>query len=181
MAQIFPQVFGNSLGSHEVPRVLTGYSRVLEPTGLPPYPHFCAIKERILKKTRNVFKLKYTWWLGNTSPELPGPGAMSVDCAPGQQHLCPPSIPPHSQNKAAFNWPRREGQESRSGEYSQLDRKNWFSMANPARQRRGQLGAHPGVPFQNLWHQGGGAPSQGRTGLWIKPKIGKELLVRQEF
>lgn len=48
-AGIFPQVFVNSLGSHKVPRVLTGYSRVLEPIGLPPHPHFCAIKKRILK------------------------------------------------------------------------------------------------------------------------------------
>lgn len=73
-----------------------------------------------------------------------------------------------SQNKAAFNWPGREWQEGRSGECSQLDRKNWFRVASPTKEKR--LAAQPGLPCLNLWHLAGvwGAPPKGRVGLWLK-------------
>lgn len=100
------------------------------------------------------------------SPEWTGPGAMSGGCAPGQQHLWWGGS--GSQNKAAFNWPGREWQEGRSGECSQLDRKNWFRVASPTKEKR--LAAQPGLPCLNLWHLAGvwGAPPKGRVGLWLK-------------
>lgn len=153
MAQIFSQVFGNSLDFQEGPRALTGHSRVLESPGLPPPPALLSDRENSQADQKSL-QLKYTWWVGDTSPKLPGPRAKSVGCAPGQQHLWGEGGSP---NKAAFNWPGREWQESRSGECSQLDRKNWFRMASPAKQRRRQLVLIP-VPFPK--------PAAARVGVY---------------
>lgn len=76
-----------------------------------------------------------------------------------------------SPNKAIFNWLEKEWQEGSSGECSQLDRKNWFGIASPARE---EAGCSDWVPFPKLVApspQGGGrVPPKGSTGLRLKPK-----------
>lgn len=85
-----------------------------------PQPHLGAIKQRTLRQTSNVLKFKYIWWVGATSSELPGPPSWP------SQRAMPLSTNTSlaaegwgwgadSPNKAAFNWPEREWQESRSG------------------------------------------------------------------
>lgn len=141
MAQIFSSVVGWLSGFLRSPKSSHWLLKDPRPPGLPPQPYFGRSRREFSKRPKISLSSSTTMGGGHF------PQTGWAWCHIGG--LCPWAAVPirgggssHSQNKAAFSWPGREWLKSRSGECSQLNRKNWFRMASRAN------GEEPGCSAQ---------------------------------